>query len=246
MKAVLCALTIFVSGSVAHAQTVTLINPGVDNRIATISGVTINGSLWDATFHHGIRFNDLPPPQFTFGGASPFDFSQSVPAAQAIATVVGSLPDETGPTASALIPNGTFGGGSRVTLAWIRPQFNYSNWAPSDVVPAFTSTNYVLPQDYAWVTFERSSVPEPSSLTVAAMILGWRCFATPTAAQKANETWIRIDRVLPARMVHFDRSIHTKHAFGPTCGLGFTDEIGFSSTTEDLHGANQRGFREMR
>ena len=168
MRAVLTAALILVATSFARAQTVTFINPGVDNRIATISGVTINGSLWDATFHHGIRFNDLAAPQFTFGGSA-FDFSQSVPAAEAIANVVGALPDQSNPTTSALIPTGTFAG-NRVTLAWIRPQFNYSNWDPSDVVPAFTSTNYVLPQDYAWVTFERSAVPEPSSLTFAMML----------------------------------------------------------------------------
>ncbi|MEO1529071.1 MAG: hypothetical protein AAFX06_26935 [Planctomycetota bacterium] len=170
MRAVAFALTIFATATFARAQTVTFIDPGVDNRIASIEGVTINGSLWDATFHHGIRFNDLPAPQFTFGNANAFNFSQSVPAAEAIANVVGNLPNETGPTVSALIPNGTFNGGTRVTLAWIRPQFNYSNWAPSDVVPAFTSTNYVVPQDYAWVTFERSAVPEPNGLTVASMI----------------------------------------------------------------------------
>lgn len=170
MKAVFSLLAILtLSATVARGQTVTLINPGVDNRIASIEGVTINGELWDATFHHGIRFNDLPAPQFTFGGSA-FDFAQSIPAAQAIANVVGNLPDQTGPTVSALIPNGTFGGGTRVTLAWIQPQFNYSDWDPSDVVPAFTSTNFVVPQDYAWVTFERSAVPEPSNLTVAAML----------------------------------------------------------------------------
>ncbi|MEL6109681.1 MAG: hypothetical protein AAFU85_27035 [Planctomycetota bacterium] len=170
MKAVLTILAILTfTATAARAQTVTFINPGVDNRIASIEGVTINGELWDATFHHGIRFNDLPAPQFTFGGPA-FNFAQSIPAAEAIANVVGDLPNETGPTVSALIPNGTFGNGTRVTLAWIQPQFNYSNWDPSDVVPAFTSTNFVLPQDYAWLTFERSAVPEPSNLSIAAML----------------------------------------------------------------------------
>ena len=47
----------------AAGQTVTLVNPGVDDRIVSITGVTIAGTaadgVYDLTFHHGISYNTL-------------------------------------------------------------------------------------------------------------------------------------------------------------------------------------------
>jgi len=45
-----------------HAALVTLIDePGGDYRVATITGVTIGGTAYDATFVHGVSF--IGPPQ---------------------------------------------------------------------------------------------------------------------------------------------------------------------------------------
>lgn len=163
---------IVANAATVSGQTVTLISPGSDNRIATISGLTIAGVDYDATFHHNVSFNNLPSQDITFEGTSTFDFSNSAPAAEAVAAAIGTASNVTNPTVAALIPANTFFG-NRVSLSYIPFQPNYSSWEPSDVVGAYTSRNYTIPTNFAWVTFEEAatSVPEPSSLVVAMGLL---------------------------------------------------------------------------
>ncbi|MEM6469159.1 MAG: PEP-CTERM sorting domain-containing protein [Planctomycetota bacterium] len=169
-----CAFTMIAllqaGSSNCPAQTVTLINPGTDNRIAEIEGLTINGLDYDATFHYGTNFDSLPDP-LTFEGNSLFDFSQSVEAAEAVASAVGTLPALPGSTAGALVPN--FAINNFLTLAFIPRQANYSNWDPSDVRVAIASRGISLPSDFAWVTFQEAvaAVPEPSALFLSITLM---------------------------------------------------------------------------
>ncbi|MEM0924748.1 MAG: hypothetical protein AAGJ83_01800 [Planctomycetota bacterium] len=152
-----------------YSQTVTLINPGSDNRIAEIEGLNINGLSYDATFHYGTNFDSLPNP-LTFGGNSLFDFSASVAATEAVASAVGTLPSMPGSTAGALVPN--FVVGSFLTLAYIPAQTDYPDWDPSDVRLAIAGRGITLPSDFAWVTFQEAvaAVPEPSCAALSVMM----------------------------------------------------------------------------
>lgn len=166
------AAILFALASPAEAQTVTLIDPGTDNRIATITGLTISGVTYDATFHHGLSFSALPSQDITFEGNAIFDFTNSRPAAEAIASAVSTAPNVSNPTIAALVPANTFFG-NRVSLSYIPFQPNYSDWEPSDVVGAYTSQTFTVPANFAWVSFEEAvaAVPEPSSLTGALGLL---------------------------------------------------------------------------
>ncbi|MEO1615855.1 MAG: hypothetical protein AAFV88_08415 [Planctomycetota bacterium] len=154
---------------VSYAQTVTLIDPGTDNRIAEIQGLSINGLTYDATFHYGTNFNGLTDP-LTFAGNSIFDFSQSEAAAEAVASAVGTLPALPGSTGGVLVPNFVFG--NLLTLAYIPRQTDYTQWDPSDVRFAIANRNVALPSDFAWATFQEAvaAVPEPSGLALALML----------------------------------------------------------------------------
>jgi hypothetical protein len=55
---------------VAAQAAVTFIDvPNLDFRIATVTGININGTTYDATFHHGVTFNSLPDPAITFNNS---------------------------------------------------------------------------------------------------------------------------------------------------------------------------------
>ncbi|KAA5540641.1 PEP-CTERM sorting domain-containing protein [Roseiconus nitratireducens] len=152
------------------AQSVTLIDPGNDNRISSIEGVSINGTHYDATFHHGVAFNDLPSPQITFSGANAFDFSNGYAAADAIATAVGSQSDVAGPTTRVLIPTGNVLG-LLIPSVSIGPETNYSQWSPADASATVLFSAAPVGPDVAWLTFsEAAAVPEPSTFVATGML----------------------------------------------------------------------------
>ncbi|KAA5540642.1 hypothetical protein FYK55_19805 [Roseiconus nitratireducens] len=165
-----CALTAWLASS-GYGQTVTLIAPGSDNRIATINGITINGTVYDVTFNHDIRYRDLPVPKLSFPGTSSTDYAAAVQAAETIASVVSGIPDVSGPTTSIFIAAGE-GNGNRVRAAYIDSQPNYSDWSPADVLTGEFKGNKLTPSDVAWLTFSQVAVavPEPSGFAMAAIL----------------------------------------------------------------------------
>ena len=70
LKPPLCRLLLFsiaiFSAQNSDGQTLTLINPGTDDRIASISGLDIAGTTYDVTFQHGVSFNALAGTPITF------------------------------------------------------------------------------------------------------------------------------------------------------------------------------------
>ena len=57
---------VLLNSELASGQTITLINPGTDDRIQSITNLDIAGTTYDITFQHGRSFNDLSGTQITF------------------------------------------------------------------------------------------------------------------------------------------------------------------------------------
>jgi hypothetical protein len=165
------ALTLSLTG-VSFSGTVTLMDPGTDDRIATIAGLVITGTggglldgSYDVTFQHGTTFDALSGTRVTFTSAA-----DAAVALAATASAVDAFGDVSNlvRTYQAIVPINTDMDGRYITST--APK-NYTDW---DDLPTLTLTDYptVLPiqSSSAFLTF--TAVPEPSSFMLAGMLAG--------------------------------------------------------------------------
>lgn len=166
------ALVICVAGRWAEAQTLTLINPGTDDRIATITGLTISGTTYDITFHHGVSFLTAPG----LGGLTFTNNAAAVTAAAAIQTFIASTNTAYGGTFTSeyRVPytEGNGMGGGQVNYAGASENSTGTPYNFPLAVGGNTPPSTVLGASQAWVSFTQSSavIPEPGSIALAGLL----------------------------------------------------------------------------
>ena len=151
---------VLLNSELASGQTITLINPGTDDRIQSITNLDIAGTTYDITFQHGVSFNALSGTQITFN-------------TQATATVaynaIEAFIDGTNINHPA----------TRTTLIAIPFTSNVSilfeNSAATDPYDfgdtprllASLDPNLSVATDAAYLTFAPTAVPEPTTFALA-------------------------------------------------------------------------------
>ena len=167
--------------SAATADLVTLIDPGGgDDRISSITGVTISGTtndgVFDLTYHHGISYDDLESAL----GKSPITWTTPTEAfivVNAIEAAINSFGDVTGTrTLTHLVPHddtaissGFPGVLSAFGLHSISE--NYSDAFSLEGASTLNRQDLAPPTTTAWVTASASSaVPEASSFLYLGLV----------------------------------------------------------------------------
>ncbi len=172
------ALFLYLVGPASAAPILTFFPGATDFRIESVTEVDIGGTLFDATFHHEIRFIDLlllPVTPISFPG-----FGDGFAAASALSDSINAFGSATvGFTQGTTrwhVPHTELGSFVQTFVANLGVQNPLFYTVPATDIRAQATT---LPLDEAYVSFETSAViPEPGTFTLfgigAGMLgIGW-------------------------------------------------------------------------
>ena len=166
--------------AVASADVV-LVNPGTDDRLLTITGLTIEGTTYDVTFTHGTSFDGLGAGAITFTSQG----QASAVLNAIIAEVDGTAHTLNAATATIMVPYAETGGNTRVSVRQSSNDVGTSPYDFGSLSGGSLAQNEMQGASVAFATFAVAAVPEPSAFIcvglVGLVVAGRRWFSKRSA-----------------------------------------------------------------